>query len=101
MAERLSSMRRKERDAEQGPRQQPQPTLLALRLVPPATTSLASRTQEFQSSKFVTDRDAENPRPQGRLRDDELIGADERAGVRVAEILTVNACVPGILRDAE
>ena len=54
----------------------------------------------WPSSEFVADRGPEDPWPQGRLRDDELIGADEDAGVRIADVLTVHVHVPGILRYA-
>jgi hypothetical protein len=53
------------------------------------------------SSKFVPERRTEDARSQGRLRDDELIGADEGTGVRIAEVLTVHGRVPGIFRDTE
>src|SRR6266403_4163087 len=52
-------------------------------------------------SKFVPERRTEDARPQGRLRDDELIGADERTDVRIAEVLTVHGRVPGVFRDTE
>ncbi len=52
-------------------------------------------------SELVPERDAEYPRPKGCLCDDELIGADERARMRIAEVLTVRGHDPGILRDAD
>src|SRR5882762_6231701 len=55
----------------------------------------------WPSSEFVADRGAEDPWPQRRLRDDELVGADEDAGVRIAQVLTVHVHPPGILRDTE
>src|SRR6202049_3101402 len=64
-------------------------------LAPRGTKSAA----ETRASETVSERHAEDPRPQRRLRDDELIGADEYAGVRIAEVLAVDVDVPGILRD--
>src|ERR1700691_2603086 len=51
--------------------------------------------------EFVADGRADDPRPQRCLCDDELIGADEGAGVRVGKILAIHIHVPGILADAE
>src|SRR5215469_14783039 len=53
------------------------------------------------SSERVTDGEAEHPRTQWGLFDDELVGADEHARVRVAQVLGVQIHVPVVLRDAD
>src|ERR1700682_5803963 len=50
------------------------------------------------NSKFITERGPNDPRPQDRLRDDELVGVREHAGVRVAEILNVDMGIPRVFR---
>ena len=52
-------------------------------------------------SKLVAAREAEYPRPKRRLCDDELIGADERAGVGIAEVLPECGHDPSILCDTD
>ncbi len=53
------------------------------------------------ASELVAERAPSTRGRSGRLRDDELVGADEHAGVRVAEVLAVQVHVPGILRDPD
>src|SRR5580700_8424549 len=52
------------------------------------------------SLEFVAERGAQNPGSKRRLLDDELIGADEGARVRIGEVLAVDVEPPGILGDA-
>src|SRR5438552_18490576 len=63
--------------------------------------TISPHSSVWPSSEFVADRGPEDPWPQGRLRDDELIGADEDAGVRIADVLTVHVHPPGILCNTE
>src|SRR5205807_3900965 len=60
-----------------------------------------SELAERAALELVAEGSSQHPRPQRRLRDDELIGADEHAGVRIAQVLAIHVQVPGILRDAE
>src|SRR5437764_22609 len=55
---------------------------------------------ERAALELVAERSSQHPRPQRRLRDDELIGADEHAGVRIAQVLAIHVQVPGILRES-
>jgi hypothetical protein len=54
----------------------------------------------FLASKRIAERRANDLRPQWYLRDDKLVGADERTGVRVGEILAVDGERPGVLGHA-
>ena len=53
------------------------------------------------ASKFVPELQTDNARPKRGLRNDELIRADEGAGVRIADVLAEDAHVPGILCNPE
>src|SRR5450432_23706 len=52
-------------------------------------------------SELVAERCPNDPRPKNGLRDDELVGVGEHAGVRIAQVLHVHMGVPGILRHTE
>src|ERR1700674_1554712 len=65
----------------------------------PGSADLAAR--ELPSSKFVLERAADDPRSKRGLRNDELIGADERAGVRIAEVFPIHGEDPVVFRDAQ
>src|SRR5579864_1199530 len=47
----------------------------------------------------VAEGQPDHPRTQRRLLDDELIGADEEARIRVAQILDIQVHVPAVLGD--
>src|SRR5215470_13416625 len=51
-------------------------------------------------SELITEGTGDHPRPQRRLRGDELLRADESTGVRIAKVLGGQSEVPGILGDA-
>src|SRR4029077_5218640 len=60
--------------------------------------TISPHSSVWPSSEFVAQRGPQDPWPQRRLRDYELIGTDEHAGVRIAQVFAVHAYPPGILR---
>src|ERR1700751_3588879 len=52
-------------------------------------------------SERVAERPRDHPRPQRRLRGNELLRADEGARVRVAQVLAGERETPGVLGDAD
>src|SRR5215468_3357268 len=51
--------------------------------------------------ELIAERACNDSRPERRLRSDELLRADESAGVRVGEVLAGEREAPGVLRDPD
>ena len=66
-----------------------------------AALSMAGFRYAQTSSELVAKRHADDPRPQRGFRDDELVGAGEGAGMRIAQVFSERIHDPGVLRDTE